>query len=1336
MYSRKYLGGLIAFALVSAQVIVFQPASVRASGTPVSLASTGVTVTENFNTLASSGTSSTLPTGWALSEALANANTTYDSGTGSGTAGNTWSFGAAASAERAFGGLQSGSLNPTIGACFQNNTGSTITSLDIAYMGEQWRVGTLGRVDRLDFEYSLDATSLTTGTWTAVDSLDFTAPTTTGTIGALDGNVAPNRTSVSSSITSLSIAPGAIFFIRWTDLNASSADDGLSIDDFNITPQGGPGMPSLSLSIVPGSISESAGPSAATGTVTRANDPGGNAGALNVMLMSSDTTEATVPAMVTIPATMASTTFAVDAVNDAAVDGTQSSTITASSGGFTNGTFNLSITDDDVALTLISTVQGDVTVLASPANVSTLAGMSVTIQGVVTNTTTNGFWVQEEIADDDGNTNTSEGIFVFTSSAPTVSLGQIVRVGGMVAEFTPGGVSSGNLSITQITGPAITPLGTIPDIGAPGIGVPDLGAAVNIRTLTTLPNTLIYNSANPNDPNTGIEFWETIEGMLVQVTSGAVVAPTNNFGEFTVVAPGNATAGSGYFPTSDNLIIQSFDPPYSNPASPPMIGGGDFNPERIVVDDRGGQTPSPVVAADGDVVNNIVGTVDYSFGVYKLQPVATLANVVQSNQTDPLAPQGGNLRVVTFNLENIFDTVNEPARADSPILTQPELDTKVAKIRQAIVGPLALPDIMICPEVENEFVMQIVATAVNTATGTTNYQVRSLDAADDRSIEVGYIYNANRVTLQSVFNPSLLLTPPGNPGSGTTVGDDSHVRSFSVGPFADINLGTSFIADTNDIFEGGPGATFSDSREPIVGVFRFNGRDVLVMGVHLASKGGDGPLYGVTQPVVRSTETQRLQQALYVRQLVSLFFNGDAPRGIPAFDRILVAGDFNDFQFPEDGEVGNDALSTIQGLGVPANRFLSNLLDHVAADERYTFLFDGNAQALDHMLVSPVLFAERLTPDICHINADYPPSLASDSMTFTRSSDHDPLAGTFQIVAPNQTPVANAGTNQSVNACTVVNLNGSGSSDPDSGPAPLTFQWTQTAGPTVVITGATSATPSFEAPNVAVSELLTFQVTVSDSLAMASDTVDVTVAHVSGLNVDTIGLYTTGANTFLLRNCNAPGPADVTTSFGANGWIPLRGDWDGNGTQTVGAYDPTGGCFFLRNSNTPGVADIVVCFGAPGSVPIVGDWDGNGSVTIGTYIPATGTFFLRNSNTSGAADVTVNFGPANAAPILGDWDGNGSTTLGIYIEASGAFFLKNTNAPGSADLTFSYGPGSGFKAVVGNWDGIGGVSIGLYSPATGAFFLKNTNAGGAADVTFTFGVPGGFTPISGNWDGF
>lgn len=190
---------------------------------------------ENFNTLANSGTSSITPLGWSFLESGTGANTTYTAGTGSGNAGDTYSFGPAGNTDRAFGGIQSGSLIPTIGVTFINNTGAAITSLTISYFGEQWRLGALARVDRLDFQYSLDATALNNGTWTNVDALDFTAPITGTVAGALDGNAAINRTQITSTITGLNIPNGSTFVLRWSDFNASGADDGLAVDDFSLT---------------------------------------------------------------------------------------------------------------------------------------------------------------------------------------------------------------------------------------------------------------------------------------------------------------------------------------------------------------------------------------------------------------------------------------------------------------------------------------------------------------------------------------------------------------------------------------------------------------------------------------------------------------------------------------------------------------------------------------------------------------------------------------------------------------------------------------------------------------------------------------------------------------------------------------------------------------------------------------------------------------------------------------------------------------------------------------------------------------------------------------------
>lgn len=221
--------------------------TVQAAGS-ISLNTMSVPVTENFNSLIN-GTNDTLssagiPNGWDFIENGSGANTTYRTGTGSGATGDTYSFGTpTTSTERAFGQLRSGAVSSNLGASFTNNTGSTINALAISYAGEQWRIGATSHspiAERWDFQYSTNATSLSTGTYTDFDALDFTPPiTTAGAAGALDGNAAANRKVINSTITGLSIPNGATFWIRWSDVDATNADDGLAIDDFSITPLGG-----------------------------------------------------------------------------------------------------------------------------------------------------------------------------------------------------------------------------------------------------------------------------------------------------------------------------------------------------------------------------------------------------------------------------------------------------------------------------------------------------------------------------------------------------------------------------------------------------------------------------------------------------------------------------------------------------------------------------------------------------------------------------------------------------------------------------------------------------------------------------------------------------------------------------------------------------------------------------------------------------------------------------------------------------------------------------------------------------------------------------------------
>ena len=182
---------------------------------------------EDFNTLASSGSSSFTPIGWFFNESGSNANDTYSSNTGTSSSGNTYSYGTGS--ERALGGLCSGSLTPSWGAKIKNELGEDLRTLVITYTGETWRVGSASRSDEFIFEYSTDATSLSDGTWIPFSKLDYANP------GQSTGNGSLQHSEIiTDTLSGLSIEDGNFIWIRWTDQNVSGSDDGMAIDDFSV----------------------------------------------------------------------------------------------------------------------------------------------------------------------------------------------------------------------------------------------------------------------------------------------------------------------------------------------------------------------------------------------------------------------------------------------------------------------------------------------------------------------------------------------------------------------------------------------------------------------------------------------------------------------------------------------------------------------------------------------------------------------------------------------------------------------------------------------------------------------------------------------------------------------------------------------------------------------------------------------------------------------------------------------------------------------------------------------------------------------------------------------
>ncbi|HKE95478.1 MAG TPA: endonuclease/exonuclease/phosphatase family protein, partial [Povalibacter sp.] len=225
------------------------------------------------------------------------------------------------------------------------------------------------------------------------------------------------------------------------------------------------------------------------------------------------------------------------------------------------------------------------------------------------------------------------------------------------------------------------------------------------------------------------------------------------------------------------------------------------------------------------------------------------------------------------------------------------------------------------------------------------YQFRQINPVDDQdggepggNIRVGFLFNAQRV--------KFIDRPGGTSTSATTVVAGTYGPQLSASP-GRIDPGNS---------------AFSTSRKPLAGEFLFNGHRLFLIANHFNSKGGDQPLFGQLQPPQRSSEIQRTQQASIVAQ----FVNG--LRAQDATAKIVVLGDLNDFQF-------SDTLTILKSA------HLVDLVETLPEEERYTYVFDGNSQVLDHILVSDALAAAALPDyDVVHVNSEFA----------NQASDHEP----------------------------------------------------------------------------------------------------------------------------------------------------------------------------------------------------------------------------------------------------------------------------------------------------------------------------------------------------------
>ncbi len=281
-------------------------------------------------------------------------------------------------------------------------------------------------------------------------------------------------------------------------------------------------------------------------------------------------------------------------------------------------------------------------------------GQLVETTGVVTlfNSFGSSLWMQDPAGD--GDASTSDGIFVsgggFPRSGPRPAVGDFIRIIAQVQEQQFGNA----LPLTRLRRvDLIEVLSSANPLPAP----------VNLEDL---PNELITE---------GIDFWEPLEGMLVAVANAHVVAATSPFGEFAMATSNDAKPGSGFFPKNSHLLIRS-------------LGSEtvDYNPERILVDDT--SLNDPIIVQPGDRVRSLVGVVDYTFGAYKLQPVSFDIKTHNLPNLPASTPKGfaGDTTITTFNIENLFDLIDNPDKVDERSTPTPEeLDRQLTKLALAML---------------------------------------------------------------------------------------------------------------------------------------------------------------------------------------------------------------------------------------------------------------------------------------------------------------------------------------------------------------------------------------------------------------------------------------------------------------------------------------------------------------------------------------------------------------------------------------------------------------------------------------------------------------------------
>jgi predicted extracellular nuclease len=648
------------------------------------------------------------------------------------------------------------------------------------------------------------------------------------------------------------------------------------------------------------------------------------------------------------------------------------------------------------------------------------SGQTVVVQGVIYEKTLQatsfgtpyqGFFIQNTAATEDGDPNTSDGLFVFMSTHADLIggyepvVGDEVVITGRISEY---------YNMTEMSSASL--VGSVVRHGV------DIEAELP-PVVVNPPDSL----ANAN------RYWERLQGMRLQVPQDSIVLGGRN-----VFSPADAEF---WVASPDSTIAQRSDPytrrafrdahPLDDNYDPNNWDGngyrillGSLGIKATLEDDQALIAP----ARTFDTVTNApVGGLNYTFSKYRIeiteQPELSEGVDPAANNPPTIFDRSLSYSVVDFNLENLYDYRNNPfsgcdfagdsgcSNTGTPFLASisppfnyvPADDAayqaRLKDIALQIINDLHSPDILMVQEVENQDICTVSGGALDCGTtdnadgkpddlqelalkiaanGGPAYDAAfDRDSSDLRGIVPAFMYRTDRVQL---------LPPAGDPLLGGTpaINYAGAPASFNSDESNPKTLNATSLADTT-----GCETTMVFPRAPDTGLFRIwrisigfgSYQDVYVINNHFKS----GP---------DSCVAPRTEQARYNAAIVA-FLQAANPNA-----HIVAGGDLNVYPRPDDpfapiGQPGSsDQLGSLYNPDLGLKNLWEVLLDQ-APEAAYSYVYQGQAQTLDQMFVNPLMLADLQQFRSAHINSDFPADYPGDVARGT--SDHDPQAATYSL---------------------------------------------------------------------------------------------------------------------------------------------------------------------------------------------------------------------------------------------------------------------------------------------------------------------------------------------------